>query len=429
MSTRSTKRLEASRAASRHQREWFAQLQREVAAGAPLAMVDADVPHELLRALGIPYVVTQWWASVCAAKQRGPDYLAALRRRGYPDDSEQYSALPLGSSFDEDAESAPWGGLPPVSLVVSQVTTDAQRAIGEAWARERGALFVPFEHAVRDEVPERWWERGPTDWETVVGSERLDLMVAEFAEIIPQLESLAGRDLDEAELVRILELANEHADYNRRSRDLLATVVPAPVDIADTIPAVMLPQWHRGSEWGRDAARNLYEELRVLAAERQALCPDERVRLMWIGRGLWFNLGFYQHFQERYGAVFVWSMYLAIAADGYLRRGGAPLRQLAARFAGFSEQLGMPGWADAWYLKEAQLHGVDGVVHLLAPEARSGYFVTRALEAAGIPVLELDANNADARQWDERGFTETLSSFIDARVEPVAACRRALSSR
>ena len=29
------------------------------------------------------------------------------------------------------------------------------------------------------------------------------------------------------------------------------------------------------------------------------MCEDERLRLMWIGRGLWFNLGFYQHFQRR----------------------------------------------------------------------------------------------------------------------------------
>ena len=153
------------------------------------------------------------------------------------------------------------------------------------------------------------------------------------------------------------------------------------------------------------------------------MCPDERVRLMWIGRGLWFNLGFYQHFQERYGAVFVWSMYLAIAADGYPRYGGEPLRSLAARFAAFTDLLGMPGWADEWYVKEARLHGVDGVVHLVAPESRSSYFTTRALERAGIPVLEIDANNADAREWDEQAFVASLAEFIETRVDPAAARR------
>ena len=60
------------------------------------------------------------------------------------------------------------------------------------------------------------------------------------------------------------------------------------------------------------------------------MCEDERVRLMWIGRGLWFNLGFYQRLAEEHGAVFVWSMYLAIAADGYIRA-TAGLRSASSR--------------------------------------------------------------------------------------------------
>ena len=106
-------------------------------------------------------------------------------------------------------------------------------------------------------------------------------------------------------------------------------------------------------------------------------------------------------------------MYLAIAADGYIRNGGPPLRALAARFAAFTDFLGMPGWADPWYLKEARAHGVDGVVHLVTAESRSPYFVTRALEEAGIPVLEIDANNADARDWDEAAFTASLARFVE----------------
>ena len=231
-------------------------------------------------------------------------------------------------------------------------------------------------------------------------------MSAELERLVAFLEDLTGKRLDEARLERILELANEQQEWSRRTRDLLAATSPAPLDIVDSIPAVMLPQWHRGTEWARDAARSFHEEVEGLVADGAAVCEDERLRLMWIGRGLWFNLGFYQHFQREYGAVFVWSMYLAIAADGYLRYGGPPLRALAARFAAFSDLIGMPGWADPWYVKEARSHRVDGVVHLVTPESRSSYFVTRALEEAGIPVLEIDANNADARDWDEAAFVQ-----------------------
>ena len=416
MSARGTKRLESSTAASRHQREWFADLQLRVAAGEPLAVVDADVPHELLRAMDIPYVVNQWWASICSAKQRAPHYLSLLRERGYPDYIEQYSAISLGSTLEDDPEQAPWGGLPDVTVFLTQVWTDAHLGIAQAWERERGVPYFALEKGVENGLPELWWERIPHDWEAVVGTARLDLMSAELERLVAFLEDLTGKRLDERRLVEILELANEQQEWSRRTRDLLAATSPAPLDIVDSIPAVMLPQWHRGTEWARDAARSFHEEVEGLVADGSAVCEDEQLRLMWVGRGLWFNLGFYQHFQREYGAVFVWSMYLAIAADGYLRYGGPPLRALSARFAAFSDLIGMPGWADPWYVKEARSHRVDGVVHLVTPESRSSYFVTQALEEAGIPVLEIDANNADARDWDEAAFVQSLSQFIETRV-------------
>ena len=146
--SRGARRLETSAAALSYQRAWFAGLHERVAAGEPLVLVDADVPHELLRAMDIPYVVNQWWASICSAKQRAPHYLALLRERGYPDWIEQYSAISLGSTLEDDHGQAPWGGLPPVSAFVTQIWTDSHLGIAEAWERERGVPFFALEKAV-----------------------------------------------------------------------------------------------------------------------------------------------------------------------------------------------------------------------------------------------------------------------------------------
>jgi hypothetical protein len=178
----------------------------------------------------------------------------------------------------------------------------------------------------------------------------------------------------------------------------------------------MVPQWHRGTEWGRDAARRLYEEVSDLVDQRASVAPDERLRLMWLGRGLWYDLGIYRRFEERYGAVFVWSMYLAIAADGYVRYGEDPVRALAARFAGLTDQLYTPPWSTDWYVKEAQTHGVDGVVHLVADDVPGSWFTTKALEDAGIPVLEIRANNADPRTGGPERIDRAVSEFIERRL-------------
>jgi benzoyl-CoA reductase/2-hydroxyglutaryl-CoA dehydratase subunit BcrC/BadD/HgdB len=405
---------------TRHQREWFAEIRERVAAGEPFAVLSADSPHEIYRAMDIPYVVVQWWSSLIAAKQLGPRYLNALAEAGYPSAHEQYNSLPLGELLAQDSESAPWGGLPAPTILQASVSSDSMRQLYEVWARRSGATFLSFERSVdiRARVPANWWEELPSAWETFLPSERLDLLTDELVGVIRVLESLTGRRFSESRFAEVMQLANEQSEHNRATRDLVARTQPAPVSAAETMPAVMIPQWHRGSVWARDAAALLREEVQERVANGAAACRGERLRLMWLGRGLWSSLGLYQHFQETFGAVFVWSMYLGLAADGYLRYfdGRDPLRALAARFVPVGEELRMPTWSSAWHLKEAELHGIDGVISL----GEDDFFSVRRLEAAGIPVLTIRADNVDRRTWDEQDLIDQITAFIEQRLLPRA---------
>jgi hypothetical protein len=411
-------RLAGAQRATEPQRRWFADLRAEVAAGAPLALVNADAPQEVFRAMGIPYVVNQWWSSIITAKRRGPDHLAALRAHGYPDDSEQYNALPLGGALDPAPEDPPWGGLPQPSIVLAETTGDAARKVFDVWGERPGTVFYALESAAANAVPPRWWELVPDRWEEAIGSDRLDLLVAELEGLVRFLETTTGRVFSETRFHAVMDLVDEQAEWNRRTRDLVAAARPCPVEVTDTIPAVMVPQWHRGTGWARDAARALHDEVAERVAAGAGVGVGERARLMWVGRGLWFDLGFYRRFQERYGAVFVWSMYLAVAADGYARHGADRMRALAARFAAFSDQLYTPPWSVEWYVKEARLHGVDGVVHLVSDDPRGSFFTTRALEAAGFPVLELHADNVDSRTAEPGALDRQVGDWLESVVLP-----------
>lgn len=422
--SRSTKSLESAAEAARHQREWFARLRERVAAGEPLVLVNADAPQEIFAAMDIPYVVSQWWASLVAAKQHSRRYLQLVRDQGFPDYTEQYNSLTLGAAFDPDPDSGPWGGLPRPSIVVGDATGDVTRKIFDIWGRQPGVTFFPLESAAENDVPVNWWDLMPHQWERAIGSTRLDLLTAELEGLIRFLETTTGRRFSLTHFEEVMALVNEQEEYNRAARDLIASTTPAPLGIADSIPSVMVPQWHRGTTWGRDAARRFLDEVRDRVSQGQAACPGERARLMWIGRGLWYSMGFYQQFQESHGAVFVWSMYLAIAADGYQRFGGDPLRRLAARFAAFTDQLYTPPWSCEWYVKEARLHGIDGVVHLVSDDPRGSYFTTRALRDAGFPVIELHADNVDARTFDASAVSTAIGSWLDDTVLPRAQITR-----
>ncbi len=422
--TASVKRLRSAVEANAYQREWFLRTSERVRRGEPFAIVNADVPQEIFRAMDFPYVVNQWWAAVCSAKQLSPYYFGLMNERGYRQNLCRYCSLSLASALDPVKDKAPWGGLPKPTLATARLTCDAQGKIFELWSREFGVSYYPLENTVPQYVPEHWWEKAPRQWEELFEPHRLDLMVEELEGLIRFLETTTGLTFNETKFKRVMDLINEQEEYNRLTRDLIAGTVPAPVSITDQVPSVMIPQWHRGTEWGVNAARMFYEEVKDLVDRKVAACENERIRLMWLGTGLWFNLGFYQHFEQRYGAVFVWSIYLGLAADAYARYGGDPLRALASRFAGMEDMLHMPPWNSDWYLKEAKKNGISGMVHLVAESCtqavQGSYFIKKAFEEAGIPVLELRADTVDARAWDEARMTAEIESFLQNRlgVEP-----------
>jgi len=409
-------RLTSARDALRHQRAWFAELQERAARGEPIALVNADTPHEILRAFDVPYVVNQWWSSVAAAQGGAQHALDLVAAQGLPRDSDTYNAISLGSAFDPEPEQGPWGGLPRPRVVLSDRTGDTTGKVFDVWGEQPGVLSFAFESASRAQAEPVWWPTIATDWERLVGRARIDLMTAEMRELIGLLEELTGRAWDPERFEEIMRLGNEQAQWNRRARDLVAAARPTPVRVTDSIPAVMLPQWHRGTAWARDAAKALHDELAERVERGVAIVPHERARLMWIGRGLWHDLDLYRHVEQEHGAVFVWSMYLAIAADGYERRGGDPLRALASRFAGFHEHLYVPPESVAWYVAEAARHGVDGVVHLVSEDPRGSWATTEGLRAAGFPVFELHAENTDASGYDLEGTRAALGAWIEDEV-------------
>jgi hypothetical protein len=410
-----TERSQLARKAADYQKSWFRDIRDRASKGQPLALVNADAPQEILRAMDIPYVVNQWWAAVIGAKGLAGKSLDVLRQQGYPDDSRQYDAVPLGSLALPPHE-APWGGLPQPTFAIAECSGDAGRKVFDLWDRQPGTEAFLFERSRPVVGQPDWWTLVPHRWEEVFGSPRLDLLVEECWQLVDFLERRTGRRLSLAKLTRVMERVNEQAEWNHRSRDLLASARPAPVGLHDSINSVMIPQWHRGTQWAVDQAKAFHDSVHSAITNGEAVCRGERTRLMWIGRGLWHDMAFYSRFQESHGAVFVWSMYLAIAADGYIRYGQDPMRALAARFAGLTDQLYMPGWAEPWYVKEAVSHGVDAAVHLVADDVPGSRLVTEALEREGIPVLEIRGSNADPRALTPEVLDAMVRRFLDERL-------------
>ena len=341
-----------------------------------------------------------------------------MEAAGYHAHLSRYSSLPLIAALEGDRERQPWGGLPPPGLLCARQSSDEHQRIFQLWSEATGApLHLISAPAVPDPQP-NWWEAAREDWEAFHGSDRLDLMVAEFRELIAALEALTGRTWNEAAFADYMARIDQQERIFEDAAHLIATAPKLPMGISEQMPNVMIPQWHRGSDWAISHAEAFRAEIAERIATETWVAPNERIRMMWIGAGLWFDAGFYRAFEESHGAVTAWSMYLPFAADGYIRADhGDPLRTLAARVSSMNEQLHQPPWINEWMVHQAKRFRID-VALMLIPEhdrfsGTGSLFAKRALEAAGVRVIEIWSDMVDARDWDREAMTARVAAELD----------------
>jgi benzoyl-CoA reductase subunit B len=415
---RSRKDLICTSEATAYQKAYGAELKRRVVnAGEPFALVQADTPHEIFHAMDIPLVTNQWWSAYISAKQLSGRYFEQLVARGYPDNSCKYCSLGLACTLAGDPANAPWGGLPKPAVLVARLTCDCIQRVFEQWAEALGTEFFPLEAPAWRHKEPQWFERSGSQWEVVYEQERIDLMVAEIEDLIMVLERRTGRRFEMAKLEALMQSINEQEGYLAEAATLIGKARPCPVSIADQMPNTMIPQWHRGSPWAVAHARKFRDEVAERVRQGTGVATHERLRLMWIGAGVWHDPGFYQALEERHGAVFVWSMYLPFAGPQYIRQvKGKPLEALASRICSMNEVLHLPPWMNSWMVSEAQRCGIDAVVMLVPPENRlsqSGTLLTTmALREAGIPVLHMDADMVNAKTWSHEQMVQRVEDFL-----------------
>jgi hypothetical protein len=415
---RSRKQLESTLAATAFQRGYVTELKRRVVDnGEPFAIAQADTPHEIFHAMDIPLVTNQWWSAYISAKQLSPRYFKVLDDLGYPANSCRYCSLGLACTLANDPATAPWGGLPRPTVLVARLTCDCIEHVFSQWARALGSEFFPLEAPAWTHKDPAWFERSTDHWDEVYESSRIELLVTEMRELIALLEQRTGRRFDEARFAQLMQAINEQEGYIAEAAHMVGATRPCPISITDQMPNTMIPQWHRGSDWAVAHARRFRDEVAERVASGAAVSENERSRLMWIGAGLWHDPGFYSALEERYGAVFVWSMYMPFAGPQYIRElQGRPLHALASRICSMNEVLHLPPWMNGWMVSEAKRCGIDAAVMLVPPDTRlsqSGTLITKlALEEAGVPVLMLSADMVDAKGWSHERMIAHVGQFL-----------------
>ena len=416
--SRSRKDLQCTADALAHQRQFAAELKRRVVEnGDPFVVAQADTPHELFHAMDIPLITNQWWSAYISAKQLSAQYFKVLEQRGYAGNGCRYCSLGLACTLANDPSTAPWGGLPKPIALVARLTCDCIQHVFGQWAAALGTEFFPLEAPAWTHKDAAWFEKSNDQWEEVFQADRIELLVEEMRVLITLLEKKTNRRFSEAKLTALMEKINEQEGYIAEAAQLIGAARPCPVSIADQMPNTMIPQWHRGSEWAVAHARRFRDEVAERVKAGTSVSSNERIRLMWIGAGLWHDPGFYNALEQQLGAVFVWSMYMPFAGPQYIRKlRGKPLHELASRICSMNEVLHLPPWMNGWMVSEAKRCGIDAALILVPPDSRlsqSGTLLTRqSLERAGVPTLALNADMVDSKGWSHLEMVNHVAEFL-----------------
>ena len=417
------KQLACTLAAAEHQKLWFSQVRKMVfEEHRPYAIIQADMPFELFQVMDMPVVSNQWWASIIAAKRLSGYYLDVLNSLGFHDGLCRYCSLGAASTLAGAPERAPWGGLPKPALLCARLTCDCIQRVFALWAEKFGCECVFIDNPGATELPPRWWELSRHRWRELFEEHRLKFTAAELQKLIAKLEKITGRPFQIDRLSKLMERVNRQEEYFEEALQMICSAPKTPVRMHEQVANVMAAQWERGSDWAVAHARAFRDEIAFRVKQGVAAYPDERLRLMWVGAGLWHDMDFYTAFEKEFGAVFVWSMYLAFGPDGYIRYGlDDPLMALASRTVSMNEQLHNPPWANEWILHQARRHRVDAALVLMPlgtrPSATGTCFIERALEQAGIPVLVVAGDMVDARSWDPAAMRNKVAEFLKVRVQ------------
>ncbi len=366
----------------------------------PVAWVTSGAPVEILVAMGILPLYPENYGAICGARKVAADLCRVAEAQGYSQDLCSYATSHIGSVLDPKL--APMGGLPRPDLLVAcsnicGTVLKWYQALADHFNIPLFVVDAPFVHQGQ------------------LRPHMVSYVVDQLKELIAWCEHHTGRRLREKKFLETLALANEAVRLWREIRELCVNR-PSPLNAPDLFTQMAPIVVWRGTRDAVDYYRKLKAEVEERVANGVGAIPaGERYRLLWDNIAIWYALfRFYRQFSQA-GACFVvdtytnaWSMSVDTTD---------PLEGLAQAYTTVYINLGLPA-RTRLMLDLAQRFQVDGVVmhsnRSCKPYSFGQYVMRRQVsERLGLPVLIIEADMADSRNYAEGAISNQVQAFLE----------------
>ncbi len=238
----------------------------------------------------------------------------------------------------------------------------------------------------------------------------LDMLASQMEEAAEVMVSLAGLSADEGgeKLRQALALSNRALREMRRVEEMRRRD-DCTLDGKDAMGGISVLAGSLGSREGAEYYRLLAEEL-----ERRGCAGEGAIRLMWMHLKPWYAQGIFDAL-ERHGARLVCEEYTHATWDELDTE--RPYPSLAGKVAGHF-LVGAAERRAAHLARLARDYRVDGAIHYnhwgCRQSCGGAMLVKSALQEIGVPVLTIDGDCVDEREYQEGQLSTRLEAFLEA---------------
>jgi benzoyl-CoA reductase/2-hydroxyglutaryl-CoA dehydratase subunit BcrC/BadD/HgdB len=346
------------------------------------------VPFEILNAMGVTGNFIEFVGAMLSGAGISRPYFEKAEAAGYSTDGCSYHRTIIGAALE--------GILPePDLLIGASFPCDggvkALKRVGEILKKDVFVINTPYEYT----------------------PESLDYLVVQFKAMIDFIKEKTGRDLDFDLLRQSIRNNNKAREYLVEALELCKNV-PSPArsdDLKNFIMYVLLA----GSEAQVEVAKVYRDEFKEKVDKGIPSLPNEKYRLLWIQNRIQFKNNLVKILETKFGANVVFDELNYIYWEP-MDEDGDPLRALALR------QITHPiiGNVDrrldvlSMLAREYQCHGAINPAHWGCRQSGGArYMFKEALQKVDVPVIHLDVDCVDERNFSEGQLMTRLEAFME----------------
>lgn len=345
-------------------------------------------PFDLLSAMGVTSCFVEFVGAMLASTGGAEPYLAEAELAGYAPDTCSYHRAVTGAALQ---------GMMPVPdfLVATSAPCVGGMAVIENLARhyDRDLFVIDVPHG-RDRAAERY-------------------LADQMRALAGFVAQRTGEPLDPQRLRAAVECSNRAREHLVELYEL-ASRVPTPARPRDLINFGIVVSLLMGTEDGAEVARTYREQFARAIAAASPQAEPEPIRLMWLQNRIQFRNPLDDFLDQRFGARIVIDELNDVDWDPI--DPDDPFPGMARRLL----SIPLTGAADHRIenlVRLARKYRVDGAINPCHWGCRQGTgargMIDEALSEAGVPVLNLEVDCIDERNYAEGQLRTRLEAFME----------------